>query len=132
LTSRPLSREERSLLELLLRREFAGREQLLDQARTVCTMGSSCSCGCPSFSLVANRSLPAAPVEQRMVSDAHGVDPGGNLVGLLLFADDGYLSNLEIYGMEGRDFAGLPRPEALRLSEWSEPSPGGVRHLLNP
>jgi hypothetical protein len=131
-SSRPLTDAERSLLDFLLEREFAGREQLVAQAQAVETSGSSCSCGCPSFSLVADRSLPAAPVEQRMVSDAHGVDPGGNQVGVLLFADDGYLSNVEVYGLAGSIFAGLPKTEALRLSEWSEPSVGGVRHLLNP
>ena len=66
-----------------------------------------------------------------MVSDAHGTDPGGSAVGVLLFVDDGYLSEVEVYSVEGDDFAGLPRPTALTLSEWSEPDKLGTRHLRN-
>ena len=67
-----------------------------------------------------------------MVSDAHGTDPGGNKIGVLLFTEDGYLSNVEIYGVEGDNFAGLPRPDSLKLSEWSEPNEPGISQLLNP
>ena len=67
-----------------------------------------------------------------MVSDAHGLDPGGNSIGVLLFVKDGYLDDVEIYSNEGSTFAGLPDPSALRLSEWSEPGRSGTRHLMNP
>jgi hypothetical protein len=66
-----------------------------------------------------------------MVSDAHGTDPGGNEIGVLLFTEDGYLFDVEIYGV-GDDFAGLPRPDSLKLSEWSERDDHGTRRLLNP
>jgi hypothetical protein len=46
--------------------------------------------------------------------------------------DDGYLSEVEVHSFNGDDFAGLPRPEALKLSEWSEDDGSGTRHLLNP
>jgi hypothetical protein len=67
-----------------------------------------------------------------MVSDAHGLDPGGNSIGVLLFANEGYLDDVEIYSSEGSGFAGLPVATALKLSEWSEPDPSGVRRLTNP
>jgi hypothetical protein len=54
-----------------------------------------------------------------MVSDAHGTDPGGNEVGVLLFIEDGYLSEVEVYSTTGEGFDGLPQPLALKLSEWS-------------
>jgi hypothetical protein len=129
--ARPLQNDERAVLDFLLTRDFAGQEELARQAETVLTAGPSCSCGCPSFSLVANRSLPPAAVQyaDRMVSDAHGTDPGGNKVGVLLFTDNGYLSQVEVYSVEGDDFGGLPNPDALKLSEWSEGSRG---HPLNP
>lgn len=122
------------MLDLLLSRDFPGRSELARQAETVRTGGSSCSCGCPSFSLLADRTLPAANVDyaDRMVSDAHGIDPAGNLVGVLLFTKDGYLDDVEIYGVEDITFAGLPRPESLTLDEWSEPDKSGFRWLLNP
>jgi hypothetical protein len=119
------------VLDFLLTRDFPGRAELARQAETVLTDGPSCSCGCPSFSLVADRSLPpaAVPFAERMVSDAHGTDPGGNKIGILLFTDDGYLSQVEVFSVEGDDFGGLPNPGALKLSEWSE---GDLGHLLNP
>ena len=67
-----------------------------------------------------------------MVSDAHGTDPAGNHVGVLLFADDGYLAEVEIYSITGAGFAGLPHADSLTLNEWSEPTERGTRHLLNP
>jgi hypothetical protein len=133
--TRALTDAERSLLDFLLSKQFAGRDALLRQAETVPTGGSSCGCGCPSFSLVPDRSLPAADLPDRVPSEAHGVDPGGNSVGVDLYADDGYLSDVEVFAWvwEGTEFAGLPDPSALKISEWSEPnSPGGVQWLLNP
>jgi hypothetical protein len=131
--TRALTPEERAVLNFLLTRRFPGRNQLLDQAKTVMTTGLSCTCGCPSFSLEPDRTLPPADVVERMPTDAHGVDPGGNLVGVLLFVDDGYLSDVEVYSVDGSD-CGLPDPGALKLSEWSEWSElgGGTSHLLNP
>ena len=132
--AQPLRSDERALLDLLLSRDFPGRGELVRRAETVRTGGLSCSCGCPSFTLIADRSLPAAPVAyaDRMVSDAHGTDPDGNEVGVLLFTEDGYLSEVEVYNVQGDDYGGLPQPDSLKLSEWSEPNESGVRHLLNP
>jgi len=129
---RDLTPNQRSVLDLLLMRSFPGREALLEQAKTVRTTGLSCTCGCPSFSLTPDRTLPAADVADRMPSDAHGIDPGGNEIGVLLWVDEGYLFDVEVFSYEGSDFAGLPEPGALKLSEWSEPDDAGSRHLLNP
>ena len=67
-----------------------------------------------------------------MVSDAHGTDPGGNSVGVLLFTEDGYLSQVEVYSVEGGGFDGLPQPVSLQLSEWDTPDEHGNSRLLNP
>jgi hypothetical protein len=130
--ARELTKVERSLLEFLLTRRFAGRDALVQQAETVRTRGSSCRCGCPSFSLVPDRSLAAADVTERMVSDAHGLDPGGKAVAVLLFAQGGYLSEIEVFGYEDGAFASLPDPSALTLNEWSEPTRRGGIYLANP
>jgi len=129
--TRPLTQQERALLDFLLTRDFPGREALLRQAETVRTAGRSCGCGCPSFSLKPDLALPAPDVPDRMPTDAHGSDPGGNAVGVLLFVNDGYLSDVEVYSFEG-SFAGLPDTDALQLSEWSAPDEHGARHLTNP
>jgi hypothetical protein len=127
-----LDADERAVLGFLLTRAFPGRDELLAQAQSVQTTGLSCACGCPSFSLAADRSLAPAPVTGRMPTDAHGTDPAGNEVGILLFVDNGYLSEVEVYSFGGDDFAGLPHPEMLKLSEWSEDDGSATRHLLNP
>ena len=69
---------------------------------------------------------------KRMPTDAHGTDSGGNEVGVLLFVDDGYLAEVEVYSFGEDEFAGLPDASALKLSEWSAPDSAGMRQLLNP
>ncbi len=130
--ARPLTSEQRAVLDLLLSRDFPGSAELRRQAERVETGGSSCKCGCPSFSLIADRALPAADIAygDRMVSEAHGPDPAGNPIGVLLFTEDGYLAEVEVFGYTD-EFGGLPRAESLRLSEWSEPDAHGTRWLLN-
>jgi hypothetical protein len=59
-----LHSDERAVLDLLLSRDFPGRAELARQAETALTAGSSCSCGCPSFSLVADQSLPPAAIRE--------------------------------------------------------------------
>ena len=130
--ARALNESERAVLDLLLTRSFPGRDELAVQARTVQTTGLSCSCGCPSFFLEPDRALPPAPVPDRMPTDAHGTDPGGNRVGVLLFVDEGYLSQVEVFSFGDDRYAGLPHPSALKLSEWSEEDASGGRSLLNP
>jgi len=130
--ARDLTSEERGVLDLLLTRRFQGRDALAAQAKTVQTTGLSCSCGCPSFALSPDRTLPSAEVAERMPTDAHGTDPDGNPVGVLLFVDDGYLSEVEVYSVDGSGFAGLPDAGALKLSQWSKAKNTGMRHLLNP
>jgi hypothetical protein len=36
---------------------------------------------------------------------------------VLLFTEDGYLADIEIYDMKGSEFGGLPEAESLKLSE---------------
>ena len=72
-----------------------------------------------------------AVVDARVPIEAHGEDPAGNQVGVLLFVDDGYLSEVEVYSIAGDRFGGVPDPRRLRISEWSEPDTDGARHLLD-
>jgi hypothetical protein len=128
---RELSHAERELVEFLLTADVPGREVLVRQSDTARTSGSSCSCGCPSYSLDPDRGLPAAPMPVGPI-DAHGKDPGGNDVGVLLFVNDGFLDDVEIFSLAGSTFAGVPRVSDLKLSEWSAPDHHGARTLLNP
>jgi hypothetical protein len=117
----------------MLSEPFPGRDELIPQAKTARSTGASCSCGCPSFGLAPDKSLAPALVPERVPVSASGRDPGGNLVGVLLFVDDGYMSNLEVYSASGESaFAGLPDPGDLTIDEWSQPDREGFQYLPTP
>jgi hypothetical protein len=126
-----LTGDERALLDFLLSADFKGRDELRKQAVSVRTAGSSCDCGCPSFHLNPREHLPAAPVDKRVPVEAHGRDPGGHRIGVLLFTKDGYLANVEVFGYDSSELSGVPRPEDLKISAWSDPDERGFRALLN-
>ena len=131
--TRDLTDAERKIVQFMLSEPFPGRDQLIPQAETVRSTGASCSCGCPSFGLAPDRSLAPAIVPERVPVSASGRDPGGNPVGVLLFVDGGYMSNLEVFSAQGDSvFAGLPEPADLSIDEWSERDQDGVRYLRNP
>jgi hypothetical protein len=131
-TVRPLAAEQRALLDFLLTESFHGRDELAAQARQVQTTGSSCGCGCPSFYLDPDRTLPPAQVDGPVAVDAHGQARDGSPVEILLFVRDGYLFDLEVVWFGAKPPAELPRPQDLAISRWSEPDERGVRRLLNP
>lgn len=56
----------------------------------------------------------------------------GIRVGVLLFVDSGDLSEVEIYGLDGKPTNGLPEPSSLELSDWTAPDSAERRHLSNP
>src|SRR3954447_8820071 len=123
---RSLSGDERALLDFLLSADFTGRDQLREQAVSVQTAGSSCDCGCPSFYLNPDRQLPPAQVDEPVPVEAHGHDPGGHLVGVMLFVDeDGYLADIEVFGYESSEFSGIPSPDSLKISDWTDPDEHG-------
>jgi hypothetical protein len=127
-----LTDDQRALLEFLLAGDFAGSEELRTQARTVRTSGSSCDCGCASFFLNPDHTLPPAPVAETVPIEAHGSARGGSAVQVLVFVRDGYLYDLEIVTCDGPPARDLPRPADLEVSHWSLPDEQGVRTLLNP
>ena len=99
---RPLLADERAtLLALLNHADFEGRDALVAQVESV-RVDSYCGCGCATVGLVVDRSLPSAPLTYRPIPNEAAVyDPEGEpLGGVIVFADDGYLSNLEIYWYE--------------------------------
>lgn len=114
---RPLTADERDVLELLLSAEFDGASQLRLQAETAMSVGG-CACGCPSVSLlVADGSAPRAslpsrlaPVELEIAPDQNGI--GGDVI---LFVDDGQLSYLEYVSYTDETPKEWPRPSQLSL-----------------
>jgi len=58
---------------------------------------------------------------ERVIADVLGTTPNGLGVGVLLFADDGYLSDLETYDFEGHvEPFPLPTLESLHPFETTQ------------
>ena len=123
LMDRDLQPDERQVLDVLLSRDFAGRDELREQAQSVRVSGLSCSCGCPSINLAVDRSAAPAPISG-MVVDGVGIDASGKMVSALLFVTDGYLAQLEIYGLADNAY-GMPTPASFELAEWEHLRGGG-------
>jgi len=82
----------------------------------------SCSCGCPSISLVVSDNAPAViAAKERIVVDLSGQTTEGSSVGVLLFQDNGKLSELEIYPYDNEGEFGLPTIESLSPFESGKP-----------
>jgi hypothetical protein len=121
MSSRDLLPDERHILDVLLAQPFEGRDELREQARFLTVTGPSCACGCRSVDLSVNRSIAASAPNHGMVADGVGVDADGHVVGVLLFVgDDGYLSELEIYGAGGDDTYGRPTVESFEVAVWEQ------------
>ncbi|MDJ0771549.1 MAG: hypothetical protein QNJ12_22375 [Ilumatobacter sp.] len=110
---RPLTDQERELLEALTSQDFTGAGDLRHQI-DYAQAQRGCNCGCGTIDLRVDRAhAPPAPLtRQPAPGEANVVDDNGDTIaGLILFTNDGYLSSLEIY------FAGdpLPLPELDRI-----------------
>jgi len=95
---RPLSETERGVLGVLLAMDFPGASELRAQVDSTVVAGS-CACGCPTVDLVVEGDLPPARVTSRtpVTAEVDGVLGGG----LIVFVDNGRLSGLEYYSVEG-------------------------------
>jgi hypothetical protein len=127
---RELTDVEKSVLKVLLSEPFPGRDALDQQVPYVRTTGLSCTCGCPSIALEVSPPGSPAAVTERVPVEAFGRDESGNLVGVLLFVDNGLMSELEFYSLVGDEAPAIPKLDSLRIAEWSEQQDGG-RSLLN-
>jgi hypothetical protein len=118
---RPLTPEEEKLLRWVLEHGTDEAKSYLPQIEGM-RAKTSCSCGCPSIVLVVSDDAPAAiAAKERIVVDLSGQTAEGISVGVLLFQDDGKLSELEIYpyGDEGK--FGLPTIKSLSPFEADKP-----------
>jgi hypothetical protein len=98
---RPLSRVERELLDALLAHDFAGVEELREQARSVLA-SRGCECGCGTIDLSPrDRNAPRSSASSPVVVEGRVVDVDGQAIGgLLLFLREGLLSSLEVYSYD--------------------------------
>ncbi len=110
---RPLTQNERALVDGLLAQSFEGVEALREQAKNLLAGTTpACTCGCGTIDLLpqgdAPRSHATSPVASGgAVRDEAGAEVGG----LLLFLEDGRLASLEVYSYDEP----LPLPSAERV-----------------
>jgi hypothetical protein len=108
---RPLTGNERALLDALLAHDFPGAPVLREQARAA-TSTPGCTCGCGTLDLHVPATAPTvaaggpAPVEGTI----RGAD-GRPLGGVLLFVEDGRLSRLDV--TSHGDPLPVPSPEQV-------------------
>jgi hypothetical protein len=118
---RPLTREEEKLLRWILENWPDEAKSFLPQIEGI-RAENSCSCGCPSISLAVSDGVPTAIAgKDRIVVDLSGQTSEGFSVGVLLFQDDGKLSELEIYPFDDEGTFGLPTIESLSPFEVGKP-----------
>jgi hypothetical protein len=109
---RPLTADERRLLEHLLLKHGTPAAAAYRTQLPYVTVVSHCSCGCPTIDLaVAGRA--AAPGPSTILADLDGSSPEGALVGVLVHGREELISELEVYSLAGEGGFSLPRIEDL-------------------
>ena len=95
-TPRPLTADERRVLDLLLSGTFVGADELRQRAAHAMVTGH-CDCGCPTVDLSVPPDVPPAPVAGPTAPVEARVTPmGGEAVGdVVLFVKAGRLDSLE-------------------------------------
>ena len=110
---RDLTARERHLLDAMLGVDTLADAEALRRQAAVVHASSSCGCGCGSIYLLGDSSQ-AAPGSLPIVEGDVLDDRGEVIGGLLLFARDGHLHNLEVYSVTDAPLP-LPEPDRARL-----------------
>lgn len=109
--NRPITDEERSLIDWLLNHGVPGAEKFLPQVDSLVVV-SRCTCGCPTVDFSA--SGEAVPHESDHILADYLASVDGQDVGVILFQRGGRLISLEVYSTAGSDKPfGLPKIETL-------------------
>ncbi len=111
---RPLTKEEKTLLEWLISNGNSGAKQYASQIVNVSVVGA-CTCGCPAVDLAVGDREQRKAAPSHILADSLGKTPDGIEVGVILHAREGEISELEIYAIldVNRPF-NLPTIESLK------------------
>ena len=115
-TERDLTEQERQLLGWLL--DHAESDSSLYSAQLIdARVVSVCGCGCPTIDL-GIRGAPAPKSGSSILADYYGMSPEDLLVGVIVHARDGFLSELEVYDVKGEAKGpfSLPTLDSLTLT----------------
>lgn len=113
---RPLTNQERALLEWLIQNGTGNSTELMAQlaeARVV----SRCGCGCPTIDLAIGTRVEPTRGGSDIVADAFGKSPEGYAVGVILHLREGLLSELEVYANGNVGPFSTPNPASLKINE---------------
>ncbi|SNS76109.1 hypothetical protein SAMN05421770_102217 [Granulicella rosea] len=109
-----MTREETLLVTWLLEHNVPEAKAFIPLLSKV-TVKSSCKCGCPSMSFNFPVDSPMVEIPADFKRDFIGSVDGMD-VGLILFAGQGVLSELEIYSLAGHEQPfGLPSLASLKV-----------------
>jgi hypothetical protein len=111
---RPLTEEERKLLEWLLANGSPDAKPYLSQIANVNVVGK-CTCGCPTIDLALGDCEQRKTAPSIILADFVGKTPEGVEVGVIVHAREGEISELEVYAIP--DWQGpfkLPSVESLK------------------
>ena len=112
--NRPLSPEERRLIEWLIAHGNEGAQNYASQLDQLSVV-AHCSCGCPTVDLGFGGATKRTIGPSHVLADFVGIAPEGVEVGIILHAREGRISELEIYAVQ--DFEGsfdLPIIQSLK------------------
>ena len=113
---RPLSKEERTLLEWLVANGGPDAQQYASQIADFSVVGR-CTCGCPSIDLSVGRREQRKTGPSHILADFEGETPEGIAVGVILHVREGEISELEICAiLDVKGPFNLPSIESLKQS----------------
>jgi hypothetical protein len=111
---RPLTEEERKLLEWLLANGTPDAKPYLSQIANVNVI-SECTCGCPTIDLALGDREQPKTGPSVILADFVGTAPEGIEVGVIVHAREGEISELEVYAIAGsKGPFNLPGVESLK------------------
>ncbi len=112
LENRDLTVEEVALIDWMLAHGTTDAAQFVPQLRRA-RVYSRCPCGCVSIDLSIEGKRPS-DFRMRVLADFHWKNSGGNLFGAFVFEQDGLLSGLDVWSVDGKETPrSLPSPELL-------------------
>lgn len=111
---RPLTQEERTLLEWLIANGSADAKGYLPQLADLSVVGR-CPCGCPTIDLALGDRYQRKTAPSKILADLVGTTPEGIEVGVILHAREGEISELEVYAIaDVKQSFRLPTIESLK------------------
>ncbi len=120
--NRPLTTEERSLIQWLLTHGTPTAEKFLTQLETA-SVATRCYCGCASIDFAIGGVVPPAGNGINILADYQYQSSTGDLFGVFVFERADLLAGLEVWSVDGKSTPStLPQIEQLKPLLISRPN----------